>query len=127
MADKQSAGTTRSANDIEIIGIVVNEKGAERAIATEAVSTLVPLLISETFLRKNQNQTLDESYKVLGIDQKKSRQHGLSTVAYIRWRLETRMAIRGMRRTFARALDKLVDLEYTIRSLADTSAWRVLI
>src|SRR3984893_10831084 len=27
-------------NDVEIIGIVVNEKGAERAIATESVSTL---------------------------------------------------------------------------------------
>src|SRR5947207_15752929 len=52
-------------NDVEIIGIVVNEKGAERAIATEAVSTLgFPCSISETFLRKNQNQTLDECYKV---------------------------------------------------------------
>src|SRR5438128_8990953 len=27
-------------NDVEIIGIVVNEKGAERAIATRTVSTL---------------------------------------------------------------------------------------
>ena len=27
-------------NDVEIIGIVVNEKGAERATATEAVTTL---------------------------------------------------------------------------------------
>src|SRR6201993_1195848 len=27
-------------NDVEIIGIVVNEKGAERAIATETVSAL---------------------------------------------------------------------------------------
>src|SRR5438876_11110191 len=53
-------------NDVEIIGIVVNEKGAERAIATEAVSTLgFPCSVSETFLRKNQNQTLDECYKVL--------------------------------------------------------------
>ena len=52
-------------NDIEIIGIVVNEKGAERAIATQAVSTLgFPCSISETFLRKNQNHTLDECYKV---------------------------------------------------------------
>src|SRR5712691_12698764 len=51
--------------DVEIIGIVVNEKGAERAIATKAVSTLgFPCSVSETFLRKNQNQTLDECYKV---------------------------------------------------------------
>src|SRR6516164_5012538 len=41
-------------NDVEIIGIVVNEKGAERAIATRAVSTLgFPCSVSETFLRKN--------------------------------------------------------------------------
>src|SRR4030081_1398631 len=35
---------------IEIIGIVVNEKGADRAIATGAVTTLgYPFSISETF------------------------------------------------------------------------------
>ena len=71
-------------NDVEIIGIVVNEKGAERAIATQAVSTLgFPCSISETFLRKNQNQTLDESYKVLESIKRKADNTGLSTVAYI--------------------------------------------
>src|SRR5947209_6336988 len=44
-------------DDVEIIGIVVNEKGAERAIATDAVTTLgYPYSISDTFLRKNQNK-----------------------------------------------------------------------
>ena len=43
-------------NDVEIIGIVVNEKGAERAIATGRVTTLgYPFSISPTFLRRNQN------------------------------------------------------------------------
>src|SRR6202011_2901772 len=38
-------------DDVEIIGIVVNEKGAQRAIATKAVKTLgYPYSISETFL-----------------------------------------------------------------------------
>src|SRR5579863_7339805 len=38
-------------DDVEIIGIVVNEKGAQRAIATESVSTLgFPYSISESFL-----------------------------------------------------------------------------
>src|SRR5204862_6219599 len=46
--------------DVEIIGNVVNEKGAERAIATQTISTLgFPCSISETFLRKNQNQSLE--------------------------------------------------------------------
>ena len=53
-------------NDVEIIGIVVNEKGAERAIATGAVTTLgYPCSISETFLRRNQNQSLEENRAVL--------------------------------------------------------------
>src|SRR5580692_12224746 len=49
-------------DDVEIIGIVVNEKGAQRAIETHAVHTLgFPYSISETFLRNNQHQTLDEA------------------------------------------------------------------
>src|ERR1700741_3760574 len=44
-------------DDVEIIGIVVNEKGAQRAIATEAVRTLgFPYSVSPTFLEKNQKQ-----------------------------------------------------------------------
>ncbi|PYK30198.1 MAG: hydroxymethylglutaryl-CoA lyase, partial [Verrucomicrobia bacterium] len=71
-------------NDVEIIGIVVNEKGAERAIATQAVSTLgFPYSVSETFLRKNQNQTFDECYEVLELIKQKANDAGLSTVVYI--------------------------------------------
>lgn len=71
-------------NDVEIIGIVVNERGAERAVATQAVSTLgFPCSISETFLRKNQNQTFDDCYKVLETIKRKADDAGLSTVAYV--------------------------------------------
>src|SRR5256886_6521222 len=70
--------------DVEIIGIVVNEKGAERATATGAVTTLgYPCSISETFLRKNQNQTLPESYKVLESIKTKADEAGLGMVVYI--------------------------------------------
>src|SRR6476661_9142431 len=49
-------------DDVEIIGIVVNEKGAQRAVETKAVSTLgFPYSISPTFLQKNQRQTPEES------------------------------------------------------------------
>src|SRR5213595_3240532 len=49
-------------DDVEIIGIVVNEKGADRAIATDAVRTLgFPYSVSPTFLKNNQNQTLEDS------------------------------------------------------------------
>src|ERR1700722_599658 len=65
-------------DDVEIIGIVVNEKGAERALATHAVTTLgFPYSISETFLRKNQNQTAEEALEELEKIQKKADDAGL--------------------------------------------------
>jgi len=71
-------------DDVEIIGIVVNEKGAERAIATQAVSTLgFPYSISETFLRKNQNQSPEEALDELEKIQKKADDAGLDVVVYI--------------------------------------------
>src|SRR2546430_6442647 len=71
-------------NDVEIIGIVVNEKGAERAIATGAVSTLgYPCSVSETFLRRNQNQSLEENQAVLEKIKIRADDAGLAMVAYI--------------------------------------------
>jgi hydroxymethylglutaryl-CoA lyase len=71
-------------DDVEIIGIVVNEKGAERAIATDAVKTLgFPYSVSPTFLKNNQNQTLEESIEVLEIIERKARGAGLGLVVYI--------------------------------------------
>ncbi|MBA2435959.1 MAG: hydroxymethylglutaryl-CoA lyase, partial [Chthoniobacterales bacterium] len=68
-------------NDVEIIGIVVNEKGAERAIATGAVSTLgYPCSISETFLRRNQNQSLEENLATLEEIREQAEASGLQMV-----------------------------------------------
>jgi hydroxymethylglutaryl-CoA lyase len=71
-------------DDVEIIGIVVNEKGAQRAINTQAVSTLgFPYSISPTFLRNNQHQTLEEAIDELEKITGKGQETGLSTVVYI--------------------------------------------
>src|SRR5262245_40790834 len=71
-------------DDVELIGVVVNEKGAERAIASKGVTTLgYPCSISETFLRKNQNQTLTESYKALESINAKAREADLGIVVYV--------------------------------------------
>src|SRR3954463_13093071 len=73
-----------SPGDVEIIGIVVNEKGAERAIATGAVKTLgFPCSISETFLRRNQNQSAEENMAVLKQIKQRADAAGLQTNAYI--------------------------------------------
>src|ERR1700732_2006799 len=71
-------------DDVEIIGIVVNEKGAQRAIDTKGVRTLgFPYSISETFLRKNQNQAPEEALEELEKIQKKADDAGLDVVVYI--------------------------------------------
>ena len=71
-------------DDVEIIGIVVNERGAQRAIETQAVSTLgFPYSISETFLRKNQNQSPEDALEEMEKIQKKADDAGLDVVVYI--------------------------------------------
>src|SRR6202167_4155015 len=71
-------------DDVEIIGIVVNEKGAQRAIDTHAVHTLgFPYSISETFLRKNQNQSAEEALDELEKIQKRADGAALDVAVYI--------------------------------------------
>lgn len=71
-------------DDVEIIGIVVNEKGAQRAINTNGVRTLgFPYSVSPTFLRNNQHQTLEEAIDELEKIEKKADEAGLNAVVYI--------------------------------------------
>jgi len=71
-------------DDVEIIGIVVNEKGAERAISTNAVRTLgFHYSVSPTFLKNNQRQTLEDAIEELEKIEKKAQDTGLNTIAYI--------------------------------------------
>ena len=108
-------------NDVEIIGIVVNEKGAERAVATRAVSTLgFPCSISETFLRKNQKQTLDECYKILESIKRKTDDAGLSTVVYISMAFGNPYGDPWDETKINEALNHLVGIGIRSFSLADT-------
>jgi hydroxymethylglutaryl-CoA lyase len=69
---------------VEIIGIVVNAKGTERAIATGRVTTLgFPHSISAQFLHRNQNQTPEGSIATLELIQAAANQAGLGVVAYL--------------------------------------------
>lgn len=74
----------RPDESVEIIGIVVNEKGADRAIKTGAVRTLgFPYSISAEFLHRNQHQTPQESLKVFNTIATSAQASGLNVVAYI--------------------------------------------
>ncbi|PYX07752.1 MAG: hydroxymethylglutaryl-CoA lyase [Acidobacteria bacterium] len=71
-------------DDVEIIAIVVNQKGAQRAVNTNAVRTLgFPYSISPTFLRNNQRQTLEEAIDELEKVKQKGEDAGLDNVVYI--------------------------------------------
>ena len=108
-------------DDVEIIGIVVNERGAERAIATDSVRTLgFPYSLSPTFLKNNQNQTPEENLDALEKIKHKADDAGLETVAYISmafgnpygdlWDVDELMEGVGL----------LADLDVPAISLADT-------
>jgi hydroxymethylglutaryl-CoA lyase len=71
-------------DEVEIIGIVVNRKGAERANLTGAVRTLgFPYSISPEFLRRNQHQTPQESLRELQSIVELADNTELSVVAYL--------------------------------------------
>jgi hydroxymethylglutaryl-CoA lyase len=108
-------------DDVEIIGVVVNEKGAERATATEAVTTLgYPCSISGTFLRKNQKQTLEESYKTLESIKTKADASGLGLVVYISMAFGNPYGDRWDENELRQAVGKLAALGVRSISLADT-------
>jgi hydroxymethylglutaryl-CoA lyase len=108
-------------DDVEIIGIVVNERGADRAIATEAVTTLgYPCSVSETFLRKNQNQTLKESYKTLESVKTRADAAGLGLVVYISMAFGNPYGDRWDENVLRQLLGKLATLDIQSISLADT-------
>jgi hydroxymethylglutaryl-CoA lyase len=108
-------------DDVEIVGIVVNQKGAERAIATEAVSTLgFPYSISPEFLRRNQNQTPEESLEALESVGQAAFQAGLGVVAYISMAFGNPYGDAWSAGEVVAACDLLSDSGITQISLADT-------
>ena len=68
----------------EIIGIVVNEKGLERALATPGVTTIgYPYSISAYFRRANANMTRDESRALVEKLKKQTSAENRGLVIYI--------------------------------------------
>jgi hydroxymethylglutaryl-CoA lyase len=73
-----------TADQLEIIGIVVNVKGAERAINSGGINTLgFPYSISPGFLERNQHQTPEDAIDALETVGSLAYKAGLDVVAYI--------------------------------------------
>lgn len=107
--------------NVEIIGIVVNERGVDRAIATGVVTTLgYPFSISETFLRKNQNQTFEDSCKALESIKTRADATGLAMVVYISMAFGNPYRDPWDENELRHAVGKLAALGIRSISLADT-------
>jgi len=75
---------TPTGREPEIIGIVVNDKGLERAIATPGVTTIgYPYSISAYFRRANANMSRAESRELVEKLQKDTKAAGKKLVVYI--------------------------------------------
>jgi hydroxymethylglutaryl-CoA lyase len=79
-----SAAKTPAGESPEIIGIIVNEQGLDRALATPGVTTVgYPYSISAYFRRANANMSRDESRNLVAGIQRKSKAAGRKVVVYI--------------------------------------------
>ena len=105
----------------EINGIVVNEKGAERAIHTGAVQTLgFPYSISAEFLQRNQHQSQEKSLDALRAIVVRAGDVGLNVVAYISMAFGNPYGEAWSIDTVVNACGLLVDSGVREISLADT-------
>jgi hydroxymethylglutaryl-CoA lyase len=121
LADLPSLTSRSDTDQLEVIGIVVNVKGVERAINSSGVSTFgFPYSISPGFLERNQHQTPEEAVDTLETVASLAYKAGLDVVAYISmafgnpygdpWSLDEVVA----------ACDLLADSGIETISLADT-------
>ena len=79
-----SAAKLPSGESPEIIGIVVNEQGLDRALATPGVTTVgYPYSISAYFRRANANMSRDESRKLVEALHRRTKAAGRKLVVYI--------------------------------------------
>lgn len=108
-------------DDVEIIGIAVNEKGAERAVKTGAVQTLgFPYSVSATFLERNQKQTPENALEELEKIGTLAYKAGLDVVAYISMAFGNPYGDAWDIDEVVAACDLLADNGVTQISLADT-------
>ena len=105
----------------EIIGIVVNEKGLERAIATPGVTTIgYPYSISAYFRRANANMTRDESRLLVDKLRKETAAANRGLVIYISMAFGNPYDEPWGPEIVADTLEWLKDIRVRTVSLADT-------
>ena len=105
----------------EIIGIVVNQKGLERALATPGVTTIgYPYSISAYFRRANANMSRDESRSLVETLKRETQAAGKDLVIYISMAFGNPYDEPWGAEIVAEALEWLKDIRVRTVSLADT-------
>jgi hydroxymethylglutaryl-CoA lyase len=105
----------------EIIGIVVNEKGLERALSTPGVSTIgYPYSISAYFRRANANMTRGESRALVDTLKRETKKANKDLVIYISMAFGNPYEEPWGPEIVQDTLDWLKDIRITTVSLADT-------
>ncbi len=115
------AGLTEGVAAPEIIGIVVNEKGLERALATPGVTTIgYPYSISAYFRRANANMTREESRALVARLKKETLAANKGLVVYISMAFGNPYDEPWGPEIVADTLEWLKDIRVRTVSLADT-------
>src|SRR3984885_12844061 len=108
-------------DQLEVIGIVVNARGVERAINSGGVNTLgFPYSISPGFLERNQRQTPEEAVEALETVGSLAYKAGLDVVAYISMAFGNPYGDAWSIDEVVAACDLLADSGIACVSLADT-------
>lgn len=108
-------------DDVEIVAIIVNEKGLERAINSEAVKTVgFPYSVSPNFLKNNQRQTLEECMETLEKIKQGADDSGLDLVVYISMAFGNPYGDYWNPEETLEAVGLLADMDLKTVSLADT-------
>jgi hydroxymethylglutaryl-CoA lyase len=119
---KLNASLPAGIEEPEIIGIVVNEKGLERALATPGVTTIgYPYSISAYFRRANANMTRDESRKLVEKLRKDTTAAKRDLVIYISMAFGNPYEEPWGPEIVADTLEWLKDIRVRTVSLADTA------
>ena len=107
--------------DVEIIGIVVNEKGAERAISTRRVSTLgFPYSTSSRFLEQNQHQSQHQAFAAVNSIKNRAADSGSAFVCYLSMAFGNPYGDEWSIDHVSKACDELAKIGVRRISLADT-------
>jgi hydroxymethylglutaryl-CoA lyase len=108
--------------EIEIIGLVANAKGAERAVKSGRVTTLAfPYSISPQFLERNQRQTPEEALDQLEQIGELAYKRGQDVVAYVAMAFGNPFGDAWDIDEVVSAVDLLVDSGVAQVSLSDTA------